>query len=80
MIWFIVAAVIQLAIGYLYLLLALVAPLWAVGIFVLVWLALAVLLVRVRGAGARVLWVPVLTSVIWLSAIWAGDALLGWSP
>jgi hypothetical protein len=80
MIWFVVAAVMQLAIGYLYLLLALVAPLWAVGIFVLVWLALAVLLVRVRGAGARVLWVPILTSVIWLSAIWAGDALLGWSP
>jgi hypothetical protein len=80
MIWFGAAVVLHLGIGYLYLLLALVVPLWAVGVFLLVWLVLGAWLVRVRGAGARVLWIPALTAVIWLTAIWVGDAVVGWSP
>ena len=79
MIWFGIAAALHLALGFFYLLSGLVAPIWAVGVLVAIWIALGVLLVRTRSNGPRDLWAPVLAAAIWLGAINAGDRLLDWS-
>lgn len=79
MIWFGSAVVLHLVIGFPYLFSGLLAPLWAVGILVAIWLALAVLLVRTRSNGPRDLWAPVLGAAVWLAVMGAGDNLLGWS-
>jgi hypothetical protein len=79
MIWFGVAVALHLALGFFYFLSGLVAPLWAVGVLVAIWVALGVLLIRTRSNGPRDLWAPVLAAAIWLGAINAGDRLLDWS-
>lgn len=79
MIWFWIAIAMHLTFGFPYLFSGLLAPLWAVAILVLIWLALGVLLVKTRGNSPRDLWAPVLAAAIWLGAMSAGDALLGWS-
>ena len=79
MIWFGAAVVLHLVIGFPYLFSGLLAPLWAVGILVAIWVALGVLLIRTRSNGPRDLWAPVLGAAIWLAALNAGDGLLGWS-
>ena len=79
MIWFWAAALLQLVIGFPYLFSGLLAPLWAVGVLVLIWLGLSVLLVRTRSNGPRDLWAPVLAAALWLAAMSAGEGLLGWS-
>lgn len=79
MIWFWVSVALHLTVGFPYLFSGLLAPLWAVGVLMVIWVALAVLLVRTRSEGPRDLWAPVLAAAIWLGAMSAGDALLGWS-
>lgn len=78
MIWFGVAVVLHLIAGFFYFLAGLVAPLWAVGILVVIWIALGVLLIRTRNNGPRDLWAPALAAALWLGAINAGDRLWGW--
>ncbi|HEY7874636.1 MAG TPA: hypothetical protein VIG64_05895 [Actinomycetota bacterium] len=79
MIWFWVAIVLQLVVGFFYLLSGLLAPLWAVGVLVAAWIALSVLLIRTRSQGPRDLWAPVLAAALWLGAMAAGEHLLGWN-
>ena len=80
MIWFGAAAVLHLVIGFPYVFSGLLAPLWAVGVLVAIWLALGVLLIRTRANSPRDLWAPFLGAAIWLAAINAGNGLLGWNP
>jgi hypothetical protein len=79
MLWFWGAVGLHLVVGFPYLFAGLLAPLWAVGVLVLIWVALAVLLVRTRSQTPRDLWAPVLAAAIWLGAMSLGENLLNWS-
>lgn len=58
----------------------LLAPLWAVVLLLVVWLALAVLAVRVhRRRGAWSLLVPVAAVALWVAVLGLGEAVLGWT-
>jgi hypothetical protein len=57
----------------------LLAPLWAIIVLILIWAGLLVLSVRaVRARSAWGLLVPVVAVGIWLGAVSAGEAFLGW--
>lgn len=56
----------------------LIAPVWAVAALVLLWLAAAVVLWRVRRRPIVALLVPLVTAALWWAAVTAGDAWLGW--
>lgn len=75
----IIAAGLHLVAGYFYIASGLLAPLWAVALLMLIWLALAV-----WGYGIRnrpiVLLVPVVAAVVWFVILTAGETLLGWTP
>ncbi|HWL98135.1 MAG TPA: hypothetical protein VNP20_12360 [Nocardioidaceae bacterium] len=59
---------------------ALVAPPWAVAVLVVLWLVQFVLACRWFSRRPYVvLAMPVIAIVVWLSAIVAGDVLLGWT-
>lgn len=77
--WFGVACVLHLAVGYFYLLSGLVAPPWAVVGLLSIWIALMFTLIRIRSTGPKTLIVPAGAAAIWLAVLWAGDALLGWT-
>ena len=58
----------------------LVAPLWAMALLMVVWVALLVLaIVLLRRRPAWTLLVPVGAMAIWFAAISAGDAWLNWT-
>jgi hypothetical protein len=58
----------------------LVAPRWAVGVLLGVWLLLLVAgVVGLRRRPAPVLLLPVLDIVIWMAAVTAGEAFLDWT-
>lgn len=62
-----------------YLASGLVAPLWAIIVLLVGWLGLLGLAVRaVRARAAWGLLVPVLAVGLWLGAVSAGEAFLGW--
>ena len=65
----------------LYLLSGLLAPLWAAGVLWTVWTALLIVaLGQRRKRPLLVALTPVIGLGIWVAALWAGTALLGWSP
>ena len=74
------AVLLHVGVGVLYVAAGLVAPLWAVVLLQAAWLVLLVVLVRV---GLRrppyALLVPVGGGVLILSALTAGERLLGWT-
>lgn len=81
---FVVAAVFaaagQLVAGYLYLVSGLVAPGWAVVLFLAWWLVLT--FIGVRLALRRSYWlllVPVVAVATWVGSMWLGGAVLGWT-
>lgn len=58
----------------------LLAPPYAVVVLLGLWVALTVLAaVVLRRRGARALFVPLLTAVVWVAVLTAGDLLLGWT-
>jgi len=58
----------------------LVAPLWAVVVLLVIWVALLVLaIVLLRRRPAWALVVPIAAVAIWFAAISAGDAWLNWT-
>ena len=58
----------------------LVAPAWAVAALIAVWLVLFVLACRWFGRRPyRVLALPVVAALLWVAAITAGVAYLGWT-
>ena len=72
---------VMLVIGFYYLASGLLAPLWAVAILLVIWLALFVLgCVWFRRHPLRVLAIPLAAVVIWYGTISAGGAFLGWTP
>lgn len=82
--WFVAAVLIavftHLVIGYFYLASGLVAPLWAVALLGVWWLALAYVVVRlVRRRSYLVLLVPVVAAATWLVVMGFGGAVLGWT-
>jgi hypothetical protein len=81
---FVVVAVVagtgQLGAGYLYLVSGLVAPGWAVVLFLLWWLALTFIGVRlVLRRSYWLLLIPVVAVATWVGAMWVGGAVLGWT-
>ncbi|MET9337079.1 hypothetical protein [Nonomuraea sp. NPDC003804] len=63
-----------------YLASGLVAPLWAILVLLVVWAGLLGVAVRaVRGRSAWGPAVPVLAVAVWLGAVSAGEAFLGWT-
>lgn len=76
----VVAAAAQLIAGYLYLVSGLIAPGWAVILFLLWWLALTFTGVRfVLRRSYWVLLVPLVAVATWVGAMWIGDVVLGWT-
>ena len=79
MIWFWIALVLHGAVGFAYAASGLMAPLWAVAALGVVWLLLAIGLIRVRPEGPRALMVPIFAAGFWLLAMFLGDRLLDWT-
>ncbi len=76
----IAALVVHLLLGGVYAMSVLLAPLWAVLVLVAFWLVLLVGgLVLARRHSLLVLLVPVAAALVWLLALSAGDAWLGWT-
>jgi hypothetical protein len=67
-------------IGIFYVSAGLVAPLWAVIVLVIIWVALVVTGVRwFRRRPFHVLLLPVVAVLIWFAVITLGERLLGWT-
>lgn len=65
---------------WFYLASGLVAPSWAVGLLLCLWLAMLVLSVRwFRSRPFVVLVMPLVAAAVWFVVISAGDAWLGWT-
>lgn len=76
----VLAAVGQLMAGYFYLVSGLAAPVWALAFFVVWWLTLTYLGVRL--ALRKSFWlllVPLVAMATWIGAMWFGGAFLGWT-
>ena len=58
----------------------LLAPLWAVIVFVLIWVTLFVLgVLWIRRHPLRVIVLPVIAAAVWFGGLAAGERLLGWT-
>jgi len=58
----------------------LVAPGWAVGVLLGIWLALSAVAVRLwRSRPALLLLLPVVDAVVWVTVVSLGEAFLGWT-
>ena len=79
MFWTVLATLLHLVAGFFYLSSGLVAPLWAVVLLLAIWVALAVVLFRMRTAGPKTLLVPVAAAAIWFFTLWLGQAFLNWT-
>lgn len=70
----------HLALGFWYAATPLVAPAWGVAGLVLIWLVLLAVAIRLlRRRPVLVPVVPVAAVLIWVAAVSAGDAWLGWT-
>lgn len=73
--------VLLFGVGWLYLVSGLVAPMWAVSVLLLIWVAILVAALRIwRTSPWLVLAAPLIAFVIWVATLWAGGELLGWAP
>lgn len=79
MVWFVVAAILHAAVGFMYLASGLMAPLYGIAILWAIWIACTVLLVRFRRRGPILLVVPIAAGLLWLGIMTLGDAFLGWT-
>ena len=79
MIWFVLAAILQTAVGFMYLASGLMAPLYGVAFLWALWIAATVLLVRFRRRGPILLVVPVVVGALWVGIMTFGDTVLGWT-
>jgi hypothetical protein len=70
----------MVAVFFLYAASGLVAPWWAVGALLLLWLVMLVMTCRwFVTYPKRTLLMPVIAFLVWLGAISAGGAFLGWT-
>ncbi len=73
-------AVLFVATGFFYLAAGLLAPLWAVAVLWVVWIALGILLVRRwRGSLQGIMLIPAAAILFWLAVMWLGDKFLDWT-
>ena len=79
MIWFVLAAILQAAVGFMYLASGLMAPLYGIVVLWAIWIAATVLLVRFRRRGPILLLVPVVAAGLWFGIMTLGDAVLDWT-
>ncbi len=79
MVWFVVSWVLHLIGGFLYVFSGLVAPPWAVVVLMAIWFGLALMLVRMRQAGACALTIPAAAAAIWFVISGLGARFLGWT-
>jgi hypothetical protein len=79
MIWFIVAALLQAAVGLMYLFSLLVAPLYGAVLLWAIWIAATILLVRFRDRGPVIWVIPGITAALWFAVLTLGETLLGWT-
>lgn len=76
----VVAAVLQLGVGFITLTSGLVAPLWAILLLAVVWCVAVVVIVRLaRPRPLLTPVVPVVNGMIWFALLWFGDVALGWT-
>ena len=76
-----VALAVLLALGPFFFASGLMAPGWAVAVFVGAWLVLFVLgCLWIRRRPLRVVPLPFLAAGVWLGGMSAGGAWLGWTP
>jgi hypothetical protein len=75
------ALVAMLALAPFFIASGLMAPGWAVGVFIAIWLALFVLgCIWIRRKPLWVVPLPFLAAAIWFGGMSAGGAWLGWTP
>ena len=79
MVWFVVAAILHAAVGFMYLASGLMAPLYGIAILWAIWIACAVVLVWHRKRGPILLVVPVAAGLLWFGIMSFGDAVLDWT-
>ena len=79
MVWFVIACALHLIAGFFYISSGLIAPPWAVVALMATWFGLALMLARMKQAGARALMIPVAAAVIWFVVLGLGDRFLGWT-
>lgn len=76
----VVAAVLQLGVGFITLTSGLVAPLWATLVLVAVWVVGVTVLIRLaRTRPLLTPLVPVANGAVWVGMLAFGDAVLGWT-
>ncbi|MFA9429492.1 hypothetical protein [Egicoccus sp. AB-alg2] len=76
----VVAALLQLVVGFFTWSSGLVAPLWAIALLGLLWVAAVVVLVRLaRRRPLATPAVPVVNGLLWWGLLTAGERLLGWT-
>ena len=75
-----VALAIMVVLAPFYFASGLMAPGWAVGVFIAIWIALFVLgCLWIRRKPLRVIPLPFVAAAIWLGGMSAGGAWLGWT-
>jgi hypothetical protein len=74
----ILATLLHLVIGYFYLVTGLMAPVWGVGLLLLIWLGLTIWGYRNRHR-ALVILVPLVAVAVWFVVLSLGEILLGWT-
>lgn len=74
----ILATLLHLVVGYFYLVTGLMAPVWGVGLLLLIWLGLAIWGYRNRRR-ALVILVPLVAVAVWFVVLSLGESLLGWT-
>lgn len=74
----VLASLLHLIIGYFYLATGLVAPVWGVGLLLLIWLGLAIWGYTNRQRAVVIL-VPVVAAAVWFVVLTLGESLLGWT-
>ena len=74
----VLASLLHLVVGYFYLVTGLMAPVWGVGLLLLIWLGLAIWGYTIRHR-AVVLLVPPVAIAVWFVVVSLGESLLGWT-
>lgn len=74
----ILATLLHLVAGYFYLVTGLMAPVWGVGLLLLIWIGLAIWGYRNRHR-ALVILVPLVAVAVWFVVLSLGESLLGWT-
>lgn len=74
----ILATLLHLVVGYFYLVTGLMAPVWGVGLLLLIWLGLGIWGYTIRHR-ALVILVPLLAVAVWFVVLTLGESLLGWT-